>query len=462
MTVRLYWYLVLPFCLLYALPAWAQHPADEQYEQMEDNLYAIVRFAPELAGSNQALIETGFDAHSLLNSKPLEALKGLVIQRVELVYTAYRESNQFAQEALNRDRMHALYTLAPELFENNLTEWRLVEQSGANSGLQGREFFHGFVITFQPKATRESMRQEIAHLRSVLRGDAPVSDPFAVGDPYLETPSEEEKAWEEFEKTSGIEEAKPETETDPFSDTAYVEYAPNPANGRIIEIKSRRLPKRGFSYSKVPFKDTVINKVMKRNKHWKDLIVVTDVTGSMSPYSSQILLWHKLSFKQEIAKRFVFFNDGDQKPTAAKRLGATGGVYIVDAKSFKEVENTAIQAMMGGGGGDCPENNLEATIKGLKNCKNCGDIVMIADNWATPRDLELVRKLDKPVKVILCGIYWGANVEYLNLARETGGSIHTIDQDLDGLIDLNEGEEIRLGGQIFRVTNGRLEEIGKM
>ncbi|MBI1185287.1 hypothetical protein GC194_13530, partial [bacterium] len=91
--------------------------------------------------------------------------------------------------------------------------------------------------------------------------------------------------------------------------------------------------------------------------------VVCDVTGSMSPYTSQVLLWQKLHYQALPNHIFCFFNDGNTTPDAQKVMGKVGGVYVGDCDNFDEVKSLCYRAMTSGGGGDCPENNVEAVIK---------------------------------------------------------------------------------------------------
>lgn len=201
---------------------------------------------------------------------------------------------------------------------------------------------------------------------------------------------------------------------------------------------------------------STIGKVMERHPEWKDMMVVTDVTGSMYPYIGQTMLWLKLNYKLNKTAQYVFFNDGDNKLDSRKVTGSVGGVYPIKSESFSVVLKTALKSMRNGGGGDAPENNVEATIKGLKTCSTCGDIIMIADNWATPRDMSLYKQVGRPVKIILCGTQgFGINPDYLNLARKLKGSVHTIEKDLENLADLNEGESVEINGRTYKIEGGK-------
>ncbi|MEM7372873.1 MAG: hypothetical protein AAF587_29900 [Bacteroidota bacterium] len=40
--------------------------------------------------------------------------------------------------------------------------------------------------------------------------------------------------------------------------------------------------------------DSTVFHVFQRNPDWNNMLVVCDFTGSMSPYTAQLLVWHKL------------------------------------------------------------------------------------------------------------------------------------------------------------------------
>ena len=187
------------------------------------------------------------------------------------------------------------------------------------------------------------------------------------------------------------------------------------------------------------------------------MVILTDVTGSMYPYIGQVFQWYKLNSMNKKVKDFYFFNDGDNK--TVKETGKVGGIYHVKAMAFDSVYNKAKLAMYKGGGGDCPENNVETMILAEKKCGDSATYVMIADNWATPRDMELLSKVKHPVKVIVCGATMGINIEYINLALKTKGSIHTIEKDINNLATLHEGEKITVGKQTFQLKGGIFIEL---
>lgn len=237
-----------------------------------------------------------------------------------------------------------------------------------------------------------------------------------------------------------------------------ITYRPEPTKtSAVTEAKSIKEIVSG----KFMFEDSTVYKVLKRNK-WKKMLVVSDLTGNMSQYSGQLVLWYKqnLDDKEKVIKEFVFFNDGDNKPQNAKELGKTGGIYHTPAVEPSKVLDVAMLTMSKGYGGDAPENNIEALMTGISKCPDCDNVVMVVDNWSDVRDIALLSQIRKPVKIIVCAAKNGSvNSEYLQIARATKGSIHTLDKDIYDLNKLTEGQSIKIGKHIFKIQNGVFVQI---
>lgn len=207
--------------------------------------------------------------------------------------------------------------------------------------------------------------------------------------------------------------------------------------------------------------DTVVLAVLNRN-NWKDKLVVCDLTGSMSPYALQLSLWYQLVHKSERNLQFVFFNDGDNQPDHMKKIGETGGIYYTPSKGIDSLAQFMARVSSRGYGGDCPENNMEALIKGVKMAGPFKEIVMIADNHAPVKDIMLLKDFNVPVHIILCGANGNdLHVDYLNIARKTGGSIHTMEEDILNLASFSEGEEVVIMQRVYRVMGGKFIRVNK-
>jgi antitoxin component YwqK of YwqJK toxin-antitoxin module len=205
--------------------------------------------------------------------------------------------------------------------------------------------------------------------------------------------------------------------------------------------------------------NNAVFKVMSRNPKWRKNIIVTDLTASMYPYAKQIHTWLKLFFMKDTAQQyFVFFNDGDHRKDADKKIGATGGIYICKAKTCDDLLTTMKLTIKHGEGGDSPENVVEAILAGLKKVRKPDNVILIADNWAKVRDLSLISRVKVPVRVILCGVYEGMeiNTDYLNIAYKTKGSLHTIEQDISDLINQTSGKKFNINGFEYIIKGGSI------
>jgi len=201
--------------------------------------------------------------------------------------------------------------------------------------------------------------------------------------------------------------------------------------------------------------------VLYRNK-WKSKMIVTDVTGSMYPYMKQVALWHLLEIMNKERSDYVFFNDGDDQPEQQKVIGSTGGIYLNLNNSPDSVIKTMYVAMEKGSGGDSPENDIEALIKAVKFRKGNAELILIADHLSPVKDIELLKQIKIPVRVILCGASGGmCHPDYLEIAYKTGGSIHTIEEDITHLSALHNEETIIVAGTVYKFINGRFFAMTK-
>lgn len=197
-------------------------------------------------------------------------------------------------------------------------------------------------------------------------------------------------------------------------------------------------------------------------ERWKNKVIVTDLTGSMSPYMDQVVLWHALQLVQGEENRYVFFNDGDAKADGDKIIGQTGGIYFTENAGMNQLLNTMATATHAGYGGDSPENDLEALIYGMQKRSGLDELILIADNYSDVRDMPLLARLHVPVHIILCGTDAGVNEDYLEIAYKTGGTIHTIEQDIEDLAKLADGATIEIGGFRYRVSRGKFIQVSRI
>jgi hypothetical protein len=360
---------------------------------------------------NQCYIPMDFNSADIKDMSAFREIKDYTVTKVELVYSQYRKSDLFSQPVLNIKRLEALKKEAPEAFTSSLTQWKFTAQTACTNEDDAKNLFHGFILTYRTERPAPLARNEMESMKNVV---------------------------------------------------AYYthDYKSMIVPASYKSVKKDMMPKpEGYDYY---FRDTTVLAVLDRQKEWKDAVVVCDVTGSMNPYLVQTLIWLKLNCKATKAGSYTFFNDGDNKPDSEKKMGATGGVYTTSINTYDSVQNLMFTAMTNGGGGDAPENNIEAILQALKDKPDAKEIIMIADNYANVKDIAMLPRVNKPVRVIVCGADKGINTDYLNIAKATGGSIHTIERDLTDLIKLSEGETFTFKSQKYKLEKGKFKLLYDM
>lgn len=205
----------------------------------------------------------------------------------------------------------------------------------------------------------------------------------------------------------------------------------------------------------------VVSKVLSRHPEWRKQVVVADVTGSMYPYTLDLLTWLQLSALQE-AKTFVFFNDGNDAPDKKKQVGSTGGLYDVTTADFGLIKAKVLEAMLAGGGGDAPENDGEALRRAQELVPDATEIIWLADNHTSPRDVRLLKNTRAQVRIVLCGAHRFVNTRYLSLARRHGFTLHTLEGDLTNLSALLEGQTVTIQGLEYLVTRDGFRLVKKL
>lgn len=218
------------------------------------------------------------------------------------------------------------------------------------------------------------------------------------------------------------------------------------------------IPAPKFDYSRIqPTPQGKFVSATLQKNGWKHAAIVCDVTGSMAPYSAQVLEFLQNQFKTKDTSivRFLFFNDGNNRKDHTKKVGTVGGIYSIQTASFDELIAKMAEAMKAGTGGDLEENDVEALLKAEADCPACQSTILIADNMASPRDMALAAQLKKPVHVIVCGFSPVLNADYMNLARATKGTLHFNNRDYTNLHTFEEGSTFQVGKEVFVVKDGR-------
>ncbi len=376
--------------------------------------------------------------------------RSVPIEKIDFVYTKFRQSEDFNQMELNRNRFEQLREFAPYIFDNNVIEWDIYEQTNTLGLEENKRLFHGFAVHFLnegiyfgndgPMTTDEEIDAIYAYLESVYRADSTyeMGGGREIGGGYIPISKRKREDGIRYKKKLFGLWRKYE---DPIYDTTWVSTY---SSGRYVPM----------------INDTVVTRTLRNYEdQWNCDYVVEDVTGSMYPYIAQTLAWKKLKLETSSISHFVFFNDGDANPDGP--IGKSGGAYYIESHDFEEIGEKVTEVMRKGYGGGAPENNVEATLFAEKKFDESDSYILIADNNAPVRDMSISGKITKPTHIILCGVRNGRiHHSYINLAIMTGGTLHTIEEDIVSINKLEPGDTFEMGGQKFKFNSvGSIELV---
>lgn len=376
-------------------------------------------------------------------------LSAVQVTAIYLVFTDYPAKDDLIQ--LNSKRLQFLFAKYPSLATNKNIEWNVIRQMDGAERMPAMNLFHGFVIYYRPLQNKTTIEKDLEELKTLLTPDTVIvkkHSGFVAADTNITKLRYEVEEYTAVIKLP-VAEALAMVNIDPREKTAYKDY-----DSLFVYLKPLTDSTVKTNYKTPP--DSTIIKVMDRMA-WNDMLVTADVTASMYPYTGQLLLWLKLHEDERRIKQFTFFNDGDDKEDDAKIIGSTGGIYSTSSSVFEVVEQLIYKVMGNGNGGNIPENNIEALLQGINNCSGCGNTILIADNASGVSDISLLKQVTKPVHIIVCGVHNSINTAYLDIARSTGGSVHTAEEDLQLSISLQEGASITLHGKKYTIVNGRFK-----
>lgn len=420
----------------------------------------------QIPEQNAVVLRNGFRKHGFVNAKDWLDLKGKVtVSKVQIVFSKYPIRNGTYSEIypLLFNRIKATIAMDPAL-NSKAIPWERVWQTHCKNNAQVNELFHGVVIHYTTKKTPDALKEEPI---------ASTEQEVQIREPLVTPPKDNPNSEKDDRPMSPVLEymLNHPTTPDALRQTAselktedaeklvlnyYREEGKSLEEGPVtnpavqlnymyeLEVFSRQ-----FSESE----DTVVGRVLDRHPEWKEKIVINDWTGSMYGYGSQVILWHLMNLEKSGISTITLFNDGDKKTTKQKKIGKTKGIYTEETDNPTEILDLFNEVMHKGGGGDGPENDVEAILSAMKNHPNA-EIILIADNSACVRDISLADEIKRPVRVILCGYKSeeGVNPDYVYLAKITGGGIYTLEDDLEQLNATLDSE-----GRLAAFEDGRFQ-----
>ena len=386
---------------------------------LNNRILRVPEYTQPVTSNYSLIFKMPFGQSNFLDTAGLYILNDADILSIDLVFTDYPATLDL--KPLNKRRLEELSKLIPFAVNKPGIRWAVIRQMNGDTKENARDMVHGFVINYRKKTSAYETKRELDYLRS-----STPPKPAAKN----EKPAPKIRHWEY--------KYRPPTT---FAPTEGSEFTPLPYNPPVI-------------------RDSVVMKALKRNQ-FRDMLVVADVTASMSKYSVQVLLWLQAQADSNRIKWLFCFNDGDNKRDSEKRPGMAGGIYGKAFTSIYEASGLMQYTMLKGMGGDLPENDCEALIAAINTAEDYEDVVLIADGWAPVRDIQLVGNIKKPVHVIVCGDNLGPHPDYVTIALKTGGSLHFIKDDVTDLTPLNGGHEMQIRGRHYKLDNDRVTEVKK-
>lgn len=398
-------------------------------------------------------LQNGLRASSFINEKDWLVIKDTVeVTRIDVVYSKYplRSGTYNEIYPLLFERLNALFRVDPDLNDSSI-EFGKILQTHCENDPQVRSLFHGIVIHYQH--FQESEPPTLVSLTKTERinsaltkkdeEQSSIEDMEAAVLRLLELPDIPAEVKQQIEN-------KPLDVQIEFAKEYLLEQINSEPDYELSELSPEKIDtfkqEVQFFASSYRSGDSVVHAVFNRHPEWKNLLVVNDWTGSMYNYGAQVLEWHLKNFESSGILSLTLFNDGDMRPQHEKEVGETGGIYMEPADNIPQLIDLFNYVMLKGGGGDGPENNIEAILKAKEKYERFSGIVLIADNNACIRDISLADRIGVPVKVIVCGYdkKRGVNPHLVYLAKVTNGGIYTIEDDLEGIeTDITDAGELK-------------------
>jgi hypothetical protein len=404
----------------------------------------------KIAGQYSMTIANTYAGYSIAHLNGIIKFDSVQVLAVDLVFTDYPSYENL--NLLNTKRLLTLFANFPQLLkEIGNIEWRVIRQLDGAVKEKAQQLYHGFVVYYRPLQNSTTAAADAVKLKDMLTPKEVAVRKKHRG--FLATDTSRLREIYEMEEYT-IVKKMPVPEALEYLGIDAKEKRNYPRLDSILVFEKPTNDSMETKLQREPPEDSTVLNILDRMQ-WVRMLVVSDVTASMYPYTGQLLLWLKLHEDERYIHQFVFFNDGDRKEEDQKMIGSTGGIYSTSSAIFEEVELLLYKAMHNGSGGAIPENNIEAIVRGIEACPSCREVVMIADNWSGVKDMELLPYVKKPVHIITCGVHDKINTDYLDIARATGGSVHLIEQDINNLAAINEGGKITIGNNIYIIKKGK-------
>jgi hypothetical protein len=201
--------------------------------------------------------------------------------------------------------------------------------------------------------------------------------------------------------------------------------------------------------------DSTSYRVLARNlRLWPEAVIVCDLTTSMYPYSTQLFTWFRKNRKHIPVQGIVFFTDCDSLGRETVPGGPPGQMFVTYPGDVGQTLPVMLAAARNTvANAQSAENDVEALLFAQQQFPAARHLVLLADNRSPVKDMARLGGVNRPVHVVLCGAPGDSTMalwpDYYALARRTGGSLHTLEDDFaPGAI--RPGTWVRVGSRYYR------------
>lgn len=149
-----------------------------------------------------------------------------------------------------------------------------------------------------------------------------------------------------------------------------------------------------------------------------------------------------------------------ESPLGRKKLVKQAGFNITRQKD--SVDQLIKSTMKAGSGGETSESDIEAILFSIEHDSLADAVLLIGDNFSDVRDLSILNKVNKKVHIIICSAPQKIRVDYLNIAKSTGGILYWNGVKID-LSSVGRGEmavignhRYKWGGKTFKLQKSKV------
>ncbi|MBC8155784.1 MAG: hypothetical protein H7Z72_23085 [Bacteroidetes bacterium] len=203
--------------------------------------------------------------------------------------------------------------------------------------------------------------------------------------------------------------------------------------------------------------DSTTYRVLARNlTRWPNAVVVCDFTSSMYRYSTQLMAWFERNKTSKQVQGIVFFTDCDSLGRETQP-GQSGQLFVTRGRTVQDVLPLMLASARNTMGNVADaENNIDPLVHAQRQFPEADHLILIADNSSTVKDMARLPELRTPVHIILCGPTQDTarafQPDYHAIARQTGGSLHTLEDDLTNVSQLRPNTWIRIDRRYYRLN----------